>query len=79
VHHETVLVSADVTWHTAGSGHHPLTVQADVADASGNYCGRVVFSSYHVQTSTTAMLSPQERVLEYLFFQLSTCIDVGPM
>jgi hypothetical protein len=79
-HHETVFVSGDVTWHTAGSGHHPLTVQADVADPSGNYCGRVVFSSYHVQTGTAGQpLSPQERVLEYLFFQLSTCIDLGPM
>ena len=76
--HESILVSADVTWHTAPSAHHPLTVQADVADAAGNYCGRAVFSSYHVQSSTTATLSPQERVLEYLFFQLSTCIAIGP-
>lgn len=79
VHHETVFVSADVTWHTAGSGHHPLTVQSDVQDGSGNYCGRMVFSSYHVETNTTATLSPQERVLEYLFFQLSTCIQLGPI
>ena len=78
-HHAAVLVSADVTWHTPGSGHHPLTVQADYPNGSGGYCGRVVFTSYHVQTGTGTTLAPQERVLEYLFFQLSGCIAAGPM
>ena len=66
-------------WHTTGSGHHPLTVQTDLQDSAGNYCGRMVFTSYHVETGTGTTLSPQERVLEYLFFQLSTCIQLGPM
>jgi hypothetical protein len=74
----TVWVSGDVSWHEGPSGphHHPLTAQADYPGPSGDYCGRVVFTSYHVQTDTSAMLSPQERVLEYLFFQLTTCIQV---
>jgi hypothetical protein len=50
----------------------------DVAGATGGNCGRVVFTSYHVVSTTTAAgtaLSAQERVLEYLFFRLSTCIQ----
>ena len=74
----TVLVSGDVSWHNGTSGHHPLTAMVDVAGATGN-CGRVVFTSYHVVSTTTGTgtaLTPQERVLEYLFFRLSTCIAV---
>jgi hypothetical protein len=78
VHHAAVLVSGDVTWHVPGSGHHPLTVQADYPNGSGGWCGRMVFTSYHVQTGTAATLAPQERVLEYLFFQLSGCIPAAP-
>ncbi|TAK32432.1 MAG: hypothetical protein EPO40_02615 [Myxococcaceae bacterium] len=74
----TVWVSGDVSWHEGPPGphHHPLTVQVDYPGAGGDYCGRIVFTSYHVQTGTGATLSPQERVLEYLFFQLSSCIQV---
>jgi hypothetical protein len=71
-----VLVSGDVMWHTAGSGHHPLTVLVDYAAPGQGTCGRVVFTSYHVQsTSMGPQLTPQERVLEFLFFRLSTCIQ----
>ena len=79
IHHEAVLVSANVTWHTGGAAHHPLTVQADYPNPAGAYCGRMVFTSYHVQTGTGTTLAPQERVLEYVFFQLSSCIQAGPM
>ncbi len=72
-----VLVSGDVMWHTGTGGHHPLTAMVDYAGSSGASCGRVVFTSYHVQSNTSGTaLSPQERVLEYLFFQLSSCIQV---
>ncbi len=73
-----VWVSGDVSWHEGPTGphHHPLTVQADYPGPANDFCGRVVFTSYHVQTDTSATLSPQERVLEYLFFQLATCIQV---
>ncbi len=74
-----VWVTGDVTWHQgpAGPHVHPLTAQADYEAPGGGYCGRVVFTSYHVQSTTTsgASLAAQERVLEYLFFQLSSCIQ----
>jgi hypothetical protein len=75
--HASILVSGDVTWHTMATAFHPLTVQADYPDGAGSYCGRVLFSSYHVQTSRDDTLAPQERVLEYLFFQLGGCIQSG--
>lgn len=74
VRRSIVWVSADVDWHVPGSGHHPLTVQSDFPNGGGDYCGRAVFTSYHVQTGSGSELLPQERVLEYLFFQLSGCI-----
>jgi len=68
-----------VSWHATppGPAHHPLTVQVDVPGPAGDSCGRVVFTSYHVQVSGSGShtLTAQERVLEYLFFQLSTCIQ----
>ena len=76
-----VWVSGDVAWHgTPGTAVHPLTVQVDYPGPTNAYCGRVAFTSYHVQTASTVgmpatALSPQERVLEYLFFQLTTCIQ----
>jgi hypothetical protein len=72
-----ILVSGDVSWHTGTSGHHPLTAMVDIPGTSGGNCGRVVFTSYHVVSSTSGnstALTPQERVLEYLFFRLTTCI-----
>lgn len=73
--HAEVLVSGAVQWHTGGGDHHPLTVRVDVPDSDGTYCGRVVFTSYHVESSGSSALTAQERVLEYLFFELSECID----
>jgi hypothetical protein len=75
----TTYVSADVSWHegstTVGPAHHPLTAQVDVLGAGGASCGRAVFTSYHVQSSASGgALTPQERVLEYLFFQLTACL-----
>ena len=75
-----VWVTGNVSWHQGPTGphNHPLSAQADYqAPGGGNYCGRVVFTSYHVQSTTAsgAALDAQERVLEYLFFQLSTCIQ----
>jgi hypothetical protein len=74
------FVTGSVSWYgasgTAGPATtRPLTVQVDVPGASGARCGRTVFTSYHVQStsSTSTTLSAQERVLEYLFFQLNAC------
>ncbi|MFI5302989.1 MAG: hypothetical protein ACHREM_33275, partial [Polyangiales bacterium] len=76
----TTFVSASVSWHegttAVGPAVHPLTAQVDIPGASGDRCGRVVFTSYHVQSASSGSgLTPQEHVLEYLFFQLSRCVD----
>lgn len=76
-----VTVDAEVQWFGAMSGsmvnagRKPLTISADVTEGGG--CGRVVFSSYEVDNRTasaTAPLSPQERVLEYMIFELGGCL-----
>jgi hypothetical protein len=75
--HGRNIVSGDVSWYPGPTpaAHHPLTVQVDYPGTDLSYCGRVVYSSYHVQsTRTGTSLSPQERVLEWLFFQLTTCV-----
>jgi hypothetical protein len=75
------VVDADVEWFTsmAGvtmpAGRRPLTISADVREGGG--CGRVVYSSYEVDnrnSSPTAPLTAQERVLEYMFFELGGCL-----
>ena len=76
------FVSASVSWWvnttTIGPGAvHPLTAQVDVQDDNGKRCGRIAYTSYHMQSSSAGgSLSPQERVLEYLLFQLSRCVTV---
>lgn len=75
----TTWVHGDVQWHvpvgaTSPAADHPLTIQSAVPDASGAACGRAFYSSYHTSSSTTATtLSSQERLLEYLIFQLAKC------
>lgn len=66
-----VLVHGHATWSSGGSGDVPLTVSFEV-----NHCGRVIFSSYHTDSGSTA-LKPQERILEYLMFQVGTCTTIN--
>lgn len=75
------LVTADVEWFTAASGmmtsagSRPLTITSDVREGGG--CGRVVYSSYEVDnrdSMSSSPLTPQERVLEYLLFELGGCL-----
>ncbi len=76
------VVDAEVEWFTAipdtpmAAGRRPLTISADVTEGGG--CGRIVFSSYEVDNrsaSPTAPLTPQERVLEYMVFELGGCLQ----
>lgn len=76
-----VAVDAEVEWYTQtmgmtmAAGRRPLTVSADYTEGGG--CGRVVFSSYEVDNraaSSAAPLTPQERVLEYMLFELGGCL-----
>lgn len=70
------------------SAVRPLTFSFD-----DNRCGRVVYSSYHTNDSSSAEcdgdcpypmycgddpFTPQERILEYLLFEASGCIDAPP-
>jgi hypothetical protein len=62
---------------------YPQSIKFDVNDAGGNACGRAIYTSYHTLDATTSgvdpniMLSPQERILEYLMFEAGAC--VGPV
>jgi hypothetical protein len=76
-----VAVDAVVDWfppstgERMSAGRRALTVSADYTEGGG--CGRVVFSSYEVHDRTAsamAPLSPQERVLEYMLFELGGCL-----
>jgi hypothetical protein len=62
---------------------YPQSVKFDINSPSGGACGRAIYTSYHTLESTTTstdptvMLSPQERILEYLMFEAGAC--VGPI
>ena len=68
-----LIVDGTVSY-TGGSSDVPLTTEFDVSS-----CGRVIYSSYHTAggTVTPGNLLPQERILEYLMFEVATCVTVG--
>ena len=81
---------------TPGSGSLPFqyTFNTPVSAASNSQCGRVLFSDFHVVDAVSGgdtwpatctrlgsgPMTPQEKVFEYLIFDLSSCIkpDVPP-
>jgi hypothetical protein len=78
----TTWVHASVPWHDASGAiipdaDHPLTVEATYRGMNGAGCGRVVYTSYHTNSTTTGPLTPQERVLEWLIFELGGCVTPG--
>jgi hypothetical protein len=72
--HGTVRLR-DSTGALLPAADHPLTVEAQYRDGGG--CGRVVFTSYHTTSVTSGPLTPQERVLEWLLFELGGCATPG--
>jgi hypothetical protein len=67
-----------------------LTFNTPVEEAAANQCGRVVFTDIHVANgdsshpdvpfpggcTTGPMTTPQEKALEFMFFDLSSCVQV---
>ncbi|MEI8259054.1 MAG: hypothetical protein WCJ30_25580, partial [Deltaproteobacteria bacterium] len=75
-------VHAPVSWHDANGNatpttDRPLTIEAEYRGSDGAGCGRVVFTSYHTTGSAGGSLTPQERVLEWLLFELGGCVTPG--
>jgi hypothetical protein len=60
-----------------------------VAASAANICGRVLYTGFHVANASgnggqvfpehcsTGPLTPQEKVLEFMIFDLSACVSVG--
>jgi hypothetical protein len=84
----TPLVTLPGSTATQSIQHYTFNTPVDV-DA-GAQCGRVVYSDFHVVSSTTlapgaifpqpvcgndTTMSPQEKALEFMFFDLSSCIQ----
>ncbi len=81
------------TWYSGGTPlriptHY--TFDTPIGTPPASQCGRVVFSDFHVEnysgangvnfpgTCTNGPLTPQERVLEYMLFDLASCIATPP-
>ena len=74
----TLVVNGTVKYTvngTATTGDVPLTSEFDPG-----HCGRVIYSSYHTASGTIdpRNLKPQERILEYLMFDVATCVSDPP-
>jgi len=60
-----VHIKGDVIWN-GGSGSKPLTISFPV----GSNGGKVLYSSYHTSEVAHPYFLPQERVLQYLLFEM---------
>ncbi len=85
---------SDHRCYLASTGPAPIpthyTFDTPIGSPAANQCGRVVFSDFHVENSggtngvdfpgecSDGRLTAQERVLEYMLFDLASCITAPP-
>jgi hypothetical protein len=74
-------------FHGQGPGVMHITFNTPLGASDDKVCGRVVFSDFHVSASAKSAqptfpdsclpgdLTPQEKALEFMFFDLSSCIQ----
>jgi hypothetical protein len=85
----SAVVSPSVNWVSDTSGGFPLHYTFDTPVGGSNQCGRVVFSDFHVANTasagttfpnecTSGAMAAQEKVLEFLLFDLASCGSTIP-
>ncbi len=77
----------EADFHGEGPGVMHITFNTPLGVADDKVCGRVVFSDFHVSAAALSGqtyfpdsclagdLTPQEKALEFMFFDLSSCIQ----
>ncbi len=80
----TGVLGATQRWISNSSTVQHFTFNAPVGKPAESQCGRVVYSSFHIASGggsgtfpascTTAALTPQEKVLEFMLFDLASCV-----
>ena len=82
---QTGVIAPTQTWLTLNSPSVAMQFVWDTPIGAANQCGRVLFNEYHVenisaptfasevtQCSPTAAMTPQEKLLEYMLFELTS-------
>lgn len=71
-------------WITSSTSTQTYSFNTPVGEDAENQCGRVFYSSFHIATGgggtfptscNNAPLTPQEKALEFMLFDLSSCIQ----
>ena len=82
----------DIPWRghdTAGYGPDDYSFQTPVGAAADQQCGRAVFDDFHVENAASGgttfpaecpagAMTAQEKMLEYMIFDLASCVVVPP-
>ena len=80
----TSVVAPAQRWVYSSTTTQTYSFNTPVGADAANQCGRVVYSSFHIASGagasfpsecTTAPLTPQEKILEFLLFDLAACVQ----